>query len=205
MRLVMAGMAVGYALNAVTRFLIFASDSPEASRSVMFWMLGSLANIHWPVAITCLLVAVITTAFLTATSSTFDALASGDEAALGLGIPPERMRLVLMIVISLAVGTAVAGAGSIGFVGLVIPHLARPLVGSRHRALIPASALLGGLFLIAADVLSRMLFAPQEMPIGIVTGCVGAPFLAILVRFSIPAQSSSKFLAKLRQMRRETT
>lgn len=182
LRLVLAGMAVGYALSAVTNFLIFASDSPEASRSVMFWMLGSLAAIHWPTAIMGLATAVLLTLFLAASGSWLDALAGGDEVALSVGLRPGRARIVIMLVVSLAVGSAVAGAGSIGFVGLVVPHLARALVGARHRLLIPASGLLGACFLVIADVLARMLFVPQEMPIGVVTGLVGAPFLLALLR-----------------------
>lgn len=181
-RLIMAGMAVGYALSATTNFLIFTSDSAESSRSVMFWMLGSLANIHWPTAILSTATALVVVVLLSANASTLDALASGDEAALTLGVRPESARIWLMIIVSLAVGVVVAGAGSIGFVGLVIPHLARALVGSRHRVLIPASALLGAAFLVLADVGARMLFAPQEMPIGVITGIVGAPFLLALVR-----------------------
>ncbi|WP_051208150.1 FecCD family ABC transporter permease [Propionicicella superfundia] len=181
MRLIMAGMAVGYALSAATNFLIFTSDSAESSRSVMFWMLGSLANVHWSTAMLSSAVGLVVLVLLGAQASTLDVLASGDEAALTLGVTPQTARIVLMLVVSLAVGVVVAGAGSIGFVGLVIPHLARALVGSRHRVLIPASALLGAAFLVLADVGARMLFAPQEMPIGVITGLVGAPFLLALV------------------------
>ncbi|MFC6357192.1 FecCD family ABC transporter permease [Luethyella okanaganae] len=181
-RLIMAGMAVGYVLSAVTSFLVFASDSPEASRSVMFWLLGSLANSHWPTVHLALAVAAFVVLALTLIGGQLDALASGDEASLALGIRPDRARMLLMVVISLAVGVIVAGAGSIGFVGLVVPHLARGLVGARHRTLLPACAFLGAIFLLAADVLARMAFMPQEMPIGVVTGVVGAPLLLVLLR-----------------------
>ncbi|MFV0428798.1 MAG: FecCD family ABC transporter permease [Arachnia sp.] len=182
LRLVLGGMAVGYALSAVTNFLIFASDSPEASRSIMFWMLGSLATIHWPTAILGLVTAALLALFLTGAGSWLDALAGGDEVALSVGLRPGRARIIIMLVVSMAVGSVVAGAGSIGFVGLVVPHLARAVVGARHRLLIPASGLLGACFLVIADVLARMLFIPQEMPIGVVTGLVGAPFLLALLR-----------------------
>ena len=180
-RLVMAGMAVGYALSSVTSFLIFASDSPEASRSIMFWLLGSLAAIHWATVQLSLTVAVIVLLVLTAASAHLDALAAGDETALAVGIRPEATRLVLMIVVSLAVGVMVAGAGIIGFVGLVVPHMARGLVGARHQVLLPACAFLGASFLLVADIGARMLFAPQEMAIGVVTGIVGAPLLLLLL------------------------
>lgn len=181
-RLILAGLAVGYALSSVTSFLIFASDSPEASRSVMFWLLGSLANVHWPMVLVCLGAAVIGLVGLVSASGRLDALAAGDETALALGIDPGRSRLLLMIGVSLLVGVAVAGAGSIGFVGLVVPHLARALVGPRHALLLPASACLGASFLILADIGARLLFAPTEMAIGVVTGIVGAPLLLLLLR-----------------------
>ncbi len=180
-RLIMAGMAVGYAFYSVTSFLILASDSPEASRSVMFWLMGSLAAIHWPIAQLALIVAALALLFLLAFAGHLDALAVGDETALALGIRPAATRLVLMIIVSLAVSVMVAGAGSIGFVGLIIPHMGRALVGSRHSVLLPASAALGAAFLLVADIAARMLFAPQEMAIGVVTGVVGGPLLLWLI------------------------
>lgn len=182
LRLVMAGMAVGYAFSAATSFLTFAADSAEASRSIMFWMLGSLATIHWPVALLGLFTAVLAGAALTALGPQLDAISAGDDVALAVGIRPDRARLAIMLVISLAVGIIVANAGSIGFVGLVVPHFARHLVGARHRLLIPASGLLGAGFLITTDIAARMLFVPQELPIGVVTGVIGAPFLLVLAR-----------------------
>ena len=111
-----------------------------------------------------------------------DALSAGDEIAHGLGIHPDRARVGFLLVVSLCTAAAVAGAGSIGFVGLVTPHLARRLVGARHRVLIPASALLGGLFLLWADAFARVVMQPRELPIGVLTAAIGAPFLLILVR-----------------------
>src|SRR5699024_1619639 len=111
-----------------------------------------------------------------------DALSAVDEIAHGLGIHPDRARIGFLLVVSLCTAAAVAGAGSIGFVGLVIPHLARRLVGARHRVLIPASALLGGLFLLWADAFARVVMQPRELPIGVLTAAIGAPFLLILVR-----------------------
>lgn len=183
-RLIMAGMVVGYALNSVTSFLIFASDSPEASRSVMFWLMGSLAAIHWETAQFSLVIAVVTIAMLCGFANRLDALSAGDETALAVGLNPGRTRLILMVIVSLAVGVMVAGAGSIGFVGLIVPHMARALVGARHSLLLPASAFLGASFLLVADMGARMLFAPQEMAIGVVTGVVGAPLLLVLLNRS---------------------
>lgn len=181
-RLIMAGVAVGYALSALTSFMIFASDSAEESRSVMFWLLGSLGLASWSgpmFAVVLVVLAVIAVLLFIAPS--MDALAAGDDTALTLGVNPDRLRVVLLILSCLLVGTVVAMAGSIGFVGLVVPHLARRLVGGAHRAVVPVSALLGGILLCWADIGSRTLLAPQELPIGIITAIVGAPFLLFLV------------------------
>lgn len=182
-RLLMAGVAVGYALYAATSFLVFASDSAEGARSVMFWLLGSLSAARWGSPLLSVVVIVLLTVTLLALASRrLDALALGDETAHALGIDPTALRVRLLVVVSLCVGVVVAAAGSIGFVGLVVPHLARRLVGAAHRWVVPAAALLGACFLVAADLVARTLLAPQEIPIGIVTALVGAPFLLLLVR-----------------------
>lgn len=111
-----------------------------------------------------------------------DALAIGDETARALGVSPTRMRTQLLVVVSLCVGAVVAVSGGIGFVGLVVPHIARLCVGGTHRRVLPAAALIGAAFLIWADAFARVAFAPAELPLGIVTAIVGAPMLLILVR-----------------------
>ncbi|WP_378144606.1 FecCD family ABC transporter permease [Cnuibacter sp. UC19_7] len=181
-RIVLAGLAVGYALNAVTSFLIFWSDSPEAARSVLFWLLGSLASVQPVTLMTGGAITALALVGLVVAGPFLDALNSGDDSARSVGIDPERMRLALMAATSAAVGVVVAGVGGIGFVGLVIPHLARHLVGSRHRAVLPASALLGALLLVCADTVARTALAPQEIPVGVVTGVIGAPVLLLLLR-----------------------
>nr|WP_232820153.1 iron ABC transporter permease [Brachybacterium sp. YJGR34] len=183
LRLLLSGVAVGYALSATTSLLIFSSDSAEGSRSVMFWMLGSLSLARWNLfLLIALLAAGLGTLLLTARSHLLDALSGGDDLAHGLGISPDRARLGILVIVSVCTAAAVAGAGSIGFVGLVVPHLARRLVGARHHLAIPASALLGAVFLIWADVLARLAMAPRELPIGVITAAVGAPFLLVLIR-----------------------
>ncbi|HIW91834.1 MAG TPA: iron ABC transporter permease [Candidatus Corynebacterium avicola] len=181
-RLIMAGVAVGYALSALTSFMIFASDSAEESRSVMFWLLGSLGLASWSGPLLAVVLVVLgVAAVLLVIAPKLDALAAGDDTALTLGVNPDRMRIVLLVLSCLLVGTVVAMAGSIGFVGLVVPHLARRLVGGTHRAVVPVSALLGAVLLCWADIGARTLLAPQEIPIGIITAIVGAPFLLFLV------------------------
>ncbi|WKD58741.1 FecCD family ABC transporter permease [Corynebacterium caspium] len=182
-RLLMAGVAIGYALSAVTSFLIFASGDAESSRSVMFWLLGSLGLAKWngPLLVAVILV-LVCLAILLIVGRHLDALAVGDETALTAGIHPERFRGILLVIICLLVGSLVAMAGSISFVGLVIPHLARRFVGGAHRMVLPVAALLGAILLVWADIGARTLLAPRELSIGIITALVGAPFLLILVR-----------------------
>ena len=183
LRLLLSGVAVGYALTAVTNLLIFSSDSAEGSRSVMFWMLGSLSLARWNAfLLIAVLAAIAGTVLMLAGARGLDALSAGDETAHGLGICPDRARIGFLLLVSLCTAAAVAGAGAIGFVGLVLPHLARRLVGARHRVLIPASALLGALFLLWADAFARIVMQPQELPIGVITAAIGAPFLLLLVR-----------------------
>ncbi|GLY33837.1 iron ABC transporter permease [Kineosporia sp. NBRC 101731] len=182
-RLLLAGVAVGYALYALTSFLIFASDSAEGSRSVMFWLLGSLGLARWGTSISVVVaVVVITVGLVTLWGRRLDALAIGDETAHTLGISPDRFRTRLLVLVSLCIGVLVAASGSIGFVGLVVPHLARRLVGATHSRAVPVAALLGAIFLIVADAIARTLLQPQELPIGIITSLVGAPFLLVLIR-----------------------
>lgn len=182
-RLLMAGVAVGYALYALTSFLIFASDSAEGSRSVLFWLLGTLALARWGAPLFVVLaVVVLVVGVLVIWGRKLDALAIGDETAHTLGVSPVRFRLALLVLVALAVGVLVAAAGSIGFVGLVIPHLARRMVGATHRRAIPIAALVGAIFLLWSDLVARMALSPQELPIGIITALVGAPFLLVLVR-----------------------
>jgi iron complex transport system permease protein len=182
-RLLLAGVAVGYALYALTSFLIVASGSAEGTRSVLFWLLGSLSLAGWgtPLAAVALVV-LLTVAALLVLGRRLDALAIGDETARTLGVSPERLRTGLLVLISLCVGVVVSASGSIGFVGLVVPHLARRLVGSVHARAIPIAALLGAILLLWADIAARTVLAPQEIPIGILTSLVGAPFLLILIR-----------------------
>lgn len=190
LRLLLAGVAVGYALYAATSFLIFASGSAEGARSVLFWLLGSLGLARWsgPLAV-AVVVIVAALVLLTLYGRRLDVLAIGDETARTLGLAPDRFRVQLLIVVALCVGVSVAVSGSIGFVGLVVPHLARRFVGATHRRVIPAAALVGAIFLIWTDVAARTVLQPQEVPIGIITSLVGAPFLLVLVhRFRAGAQ-----------------
>ncbi|WP_226656577.1 iron ABC transporter permease [Leifsonia sp. LS1] len=182
-RIVLAGLAVGYALSAVTSLLLFLSDSPEAARSVMFWLLGSLAAVQPTMIVAVAIAVALGLAGLVLISGRIDALASGDDSAIAAGLDPERSRFAILAGTSAVVGVIVAGVGGVGFIGLVVPHLGRALVGARHRRLLPASALIGAILLVAADTGARTLLAPHEIPVGVITGVIGAPvLLALLAR-----------------------
>ena len=183
MRLLLSGLAIGYALSAATSFLIFASNDAEGSRSVMFWMLGSLSLARWGVFLGIVTATVLlTVGVLLVFSPQLDAISAGDETAIALGLRPDRARVRILIVVSLCTGVVVAASGAIGFVGLIVPHLARRITGAAHSRLIPVTALLGANLLIWADAVGRIAMQPRELPIGILTALVGAPFLAILIR-----------------------
>ncbi|WP_307817878.1 FecCD family ABC transporter permease [Nocardia acididurans] len=190
LRLLLGGVTIGYVFSAATSFLIFASDSPEGARAVLFWLLGSLASAAWPAVVTTAAVVGACTLALFLLATRLDALAVGDDTARTLGFAPHRLRVIALAIVALSVGAVVAVAGAIGFVGLIVPHVARLAVGSAHRRLLPAAALLGAVFLVLADVVARTAFAPTELPLGIVTAGVGAPLLLVLVRrFRNPADS----------------
>ncbi len=182
LQLILGGLGVGFGFQALTNLIIFSSDSPETARSVMFWTLGSLARVGWEAVPGIVVTAILLTLLMALCGPILDGLASGDRTAQAVGIEPTRARLLLLIPVSAAIALAVATAGGIGFVGLVVPHLVRAFIGPSHRLLVVGSALAAGLFLVWADAFARIAFAPAEVPIGVVTGLVGAPFLIVLVR-----------------------
>ena len=182
LQLILGGLGVGFGFQALTNLIIFSSDSPETARSVMFWTLGSLARAGWDSVPVITIAALLLTVLMMLCGPILDALASGDRTAQAVGVEPARARILLLIPVSAAVALAVATAGGIGFVGLVVPHLIRSFIGPAHRFLVLGSALAAGLFLVWADAFARLAFAPAEVPIGVVTGLIGAPGLVLLVR-----------------------
>ena len=181
LQLILGGLGVGFGFQALTNLIVFSSDSPETARSVMFWTLGSLARVGWDSIPLIMIAAVALTVLMALYGPVLDALASGDRTAQAVGVEPARARILLLIPVSAAIALAVATAGGIGFVGLVVPHLVRALIGPSHRLLVIGSALAAGLFLVWADAFARIVFSPAEVPIGVVTGLIGSPFLVWLV------------------------
>lgn len=182
-QIVLAGIAGSQLFNALTSLIITKSGSAEQARGIMFWLLGSLSGARWPDTILTASVAIVGMLICLIHARSLDAFAFGSESAAALGVPVRRVQLTLLLAAALMTAVMVSIVGAIGFVGLVIPHAARLLVGVRHRRLIPASALIGAIFLIAADVISRTLIPGQVLPIGVITALVGAPvFACILLR-----------------------
>lgn len=180
-RLILTGTVLGSAFSATASFLVFRAGDPAAAQSVLFWLLGSLSGAQWDrVAVPAVTVGLVLVLFL-ATSGWLDALNAGPDTAAALGVPVTAARAALFAVCAIAVGVLVAVSGAVGFVGLVVPHLARLLVGSRHRVLVPVSALAGALFLVVVDVAARIAVRPTEMPLSVVTGLIGAPVFLVLM------------------------
>ncbi|MFE0678108.1 FecCD family ABC transporter permease [Streptomyces sp. NPDC058867] len=180
-RLVLAGVAVGYVLLSATSFVQLQA-TPTELRTVMFWMLGSVAGAQWSQLPAVTVVVITCTALLTLFGKRLNALLAGDESATALGVDVNRLRALLLVISALLTGTVIAVAGSIGFVGLMIPHLVRLTLGADHRRLLPLTALLGAVYLVLVDLLSRTVNRPNELPLGILTALLGAPFFLWLLR-----------------------
>ena len=180
-QIILAGIAGSQLFNALTAFLITKSASSEQARGIMFWLLGNLSGVRWPSVWLAVPVAVAGFAVCLWHRRALDAFTFGSDSAASLGIPVRRVQFVLVGCAALVTAVMVSIVGSIGFVGLVIPHAVRLLLGTGHSRLLPASALGGALFLIAADVLSRTLIKGQVIPVGVVTALVGAPVFALIL------------------------
>lgn len=174
-RLVLAGVSVSFVIMAGANILIFLGD-PRATHTVVFWMLGGLGLAQWSHLIWPAAVLLPCGLWLWAQAGRLNAMSLGDETAASLGIEVGRFRLAVFVAAALVAGAMVALSGLIGFVGLMMPHLVRLLVGGDNARVMPASALAGAVFLIWADALARVAVAPEDMPIGVVTGLVGGVF-----------------------------
>lgn len=180
---VLAGIAVTAVFGALTSLVIFWSATGDSYREILNWLLGSLAGADWQsVAIAGVALLVIGLP-LFAGARTLDAFGVGETGAAALGVHVGRTRVLLLGATALLTGALVAVSGSIGFIGLVLPHAVRLLVGPGHRAVLPLSALAGAIFLVWADTGARTLFDPRELPVGVITALVGGPVFAwLLVR-----------------------
>lgn len=180
-RIILAGVAGSQLFNALTSYIVTTSANAEQARGVMFWLLGSLSGVRWPDVFLAMPVAFAGFLICMFHARALDAFTFGSDSAASLGIPVRRVRILLLGLTALMTATMVSIVGSIGFVGLVIPHAARFLVGPGHGRLLPTTALIGAIFMVLADIVSRTIVAQQVLPIGVVTALFGAPAFAVIL------------------------
>jgi len=180
-RIILAGIAGSQLFNAATSFIVTSSASAEQTRGIMFWLLGSLGGVRWPDVGLAFPVMLFGLAVALYRARALDAFAFGEDAAASLGVNVARVRVELFALTALLTATVVSIVGAVGFVGLVIPHAVRFIVGPSHGRLILGSALAGGVFMVAADVLSRLVLPGQVLPIGVITALFGAPAFAFIL------------------------
>ena len=180
--LLLTGIAIGSFLTAVMSFMMYMSG--QQFRFLFFWLLGGLYRANWEIVIIAFFFIMLGTIIIQLFARDLNAILLGEESATHLGINVETVKKILLICSSLIAGIAVAFCGIIGFVGLIMPHMMRILVGPDHRILLPTSALAGSIFLIWADTFARTLISPTEIPVGIITALCGAPFFIYLLQKS---------------------
>ncbi len=178
--LILAGVAVAAFATAVQTFLL--QRSFETLREVYSWILGRLVTVGWGEVLTLLPYAAVAVTVLILHRRIIDVLALGDEEAAGLGLNVQRVRRTVVLAATLATAAAVSVSGLIGFVGIIVPHTIRLLTGWSYRVIIPLSVVYGAVFLIVADLVARTVVSPAELPIGVVTAFLGAPFFLVVLR-----------------------
>ena len=180
--LILAGVAMASFLTAIQTFVLQANV--ETLREVYVWILGRLTTTGWDEVLLLAPYALISIAVVLAHRRVLDALAVGDDEATALGVPVARARIVIVVFATLGTAAAVAVSGLIGFVGIIVPHAVRLLAGTSYRVVAPLSALFGAAFLVAADLAARTIISPAELPIGVVTAFLGAPFFVLVLRMT---------------------
>ncbi|WP_276314749.1 MULTISPECIES: iron ABC transporter permease [unclassified Rhizobium] len=180
-RIILCGVAGSQLFNALTSYIVTTSANAEQARGILFWLLGSLSGVRWPDVYLSVPIALTGFVICMAHVRALDAFAFGTDAAASLGIAVRRVQIVLFAMTAAMTASVVSMVGSIGFVGLVIPHAARFLVGPAHRRLLPATALGGAIYMIGADIVSRIIIPQQILPIGVVTALFGAPAFAVIL------------------------
>ena len=181
-RLLLAGVAMSALLGSVTAFVTYASPEPDKLRAVLFWLLGSLSLAEWSTVGAPVVVSLGAGALLWALARPLDLLTTGEEPAAALGVPVEKLKRVLVALAAVATGVLVAASGIIGFVGLIVPHAVRLVVGPSHRRLLPLAFVGGAVFLLLADLAARTVIPGQEVPVGVLTALCGVPFFLVLLR-----------------------
>lgn len=180
-KMILAGMVISSICSSLTSLIIFLSKDNEGIRTVNFWMMGSLAGAEWSNIALPIVVSIIPLIYFFTQYRNLNLMVLGDETSITLGLNVEKYRKIYMILSSLVTGVIVSVCGTIGFVGIMIPHIVRLIFGTDHKILLPFSALLGAIFLVWADVIARCAVSNMELPIGIITSVIGAPFLLWLM------------------------
>lgn len=180
-RIVLAGIAVTQGFSALTSFIIMIGADANVTRGVLYWLMGSFANVSWQEVAVAAVVLALFLVVAIGMSGSMDAFMFGEREATALGVSVQRTRMILLGFAALMTAVIVASSGAVGFVGLVLPHIARLLVGPRLLGLLPVAAVLGGIFLIWADTIARSVFAPLEVPVGVITALVGVPIFATIL------------------------
>lgn len=181
-KVVLTGVLIGFLFQSLTSLVVTASGDAESTRSIMFWLLGVLGAARWPTLFAVMIVGSIGMLVLWVLSRHLDALSLGGDTASTMGVPVIALRYIVLICVSLMTATTVASVGAIGFVGLIIPHAIRMLNVPKHASLIPLSALVGAVTLVIADAFARSIFAPQELPVGVITALIGVPMFFLILR-----------------------
>ncbi|MDP0397207.1 iron ABC transporter permease [Tsukamurella strandjordii] len=182
LRLVLTGTALAYGFSAVTTVLVFLAPRGDAARTVMFWLFGSLSSATWRTTALVAVAVAVGLVILRGNARRLNALALGDEVAISMGVSASGFRTALFVLTAAMTGIIVSVCGAIGFVGLVVPHVARLLVGADHRRVLLVAPALGALFLVLADIAARTVVPPQELPLGAITAAVGVPLFIALMR-----------------------
>lgn len=182
-KLVLSGTVINSMFSAFSNMMIYFANNAQALQNITFWIMGSTASATWSKVPSILTIVAFTAVFFLTQSNTLNLMLMGEEAATTLGINLTFWRRIYLIIASLITGILVSGCGMIGFVGLVIPHIARAIFGANHRVLTPYTILFGGIFMVITDLLSRSLISGSELPVGIITAALGAPvFLYMLLK-----------------------
>ncbi|NLN54288.1 MAG: iron ABC transporter permease [Firmicutes bacterium] len=181
-QLLLSGVALSMIMDALTRIITLSAPNALGLHNVTYWLSGSLAGTKWGYLTLPLLVIIVCMIVLLANHRALNALLMGDETAGTLGFNVSRLQKMLILVSSLMAGTTIAVSGTIGFVGLMVPHFTRLLVGSDHKKVLPVCALLGGILVVWVDVAARLLIAPEELPLGVLTALFGGPVFIWLLK-----------------------
>jgi iron complex transport system permease protein len=180
-KLILSGVAISFLLGAATSLTLYFSE-PDASATIIFWMMGSFTKADWATLWLPTIVVILSGIFVYFISHWLNALLIGDETAHTLGLRVGQFRLIMLVVTSLTTAVIVAQCGGVGFIGLMVPHLVRKLVGGEIKKVILATIIIGPIFMVIVDVVSRILIQHQEVPIGIITAIVGSIFFFLIMR-----------------------